>query len=179
MARTATRQTAPRTEAAAPPVHGRTRLRKNASQRSILDLPADIIDRIKRDYGRDLQWVTYEVLGKSEPAMRQDFEINGWEAVTQDMFDGMLDGMYMKRGEKGEITYGGMVLMERPYELTEEAKAEEHKARVAAMKAQENMIKGGVGIQGLASGFEADHPTAVRGNVFNRSIKADIEVPRD
>jgi len=179
MARTATRQTAPRAEAPAPAAHGRTRLRKNASQRSILDLPQDIINKIRFDYGRDLQWVTYEVLGKGEPAMRQDFEINGWEAVHQGMFDGLLDGMYMKKGEKGEITYGGMVLMERPYELTEEAKFEESRARAAAMQAQERMIKGGAGIPGLAAGFEADHPTAVRGNVFNRQVRGDIEIPRE
>lgn len=176
MARTSVRQTAAPEPAKA---HGRTRLRKNAAQRSILDLPQDVVDKIRFDYGRDLQWVTYEVLGKGEAAMRQDFEINGWEAVTQDMFDGILDGMYMKRGEKGEICYGGMVLMERPYELTEEARAEESKARTAAMKAQENMIKGGAGIQGLAPGFEADHHTAVRGNVFNRSVRGEIDVPRD
>jgi hypothetical protein len=174
MPRISPRHTAPH-EDQAPPAHGRVRLRKNASQRSILDLPADVLNVVNRDYGRDLQWVTYEVLGKSEPAMRQDFEINGWEAVTQDMFGGLLDGMYMKRGEKGEITYGGMVLMERPMELTEEAKLEESRARIGAMRAQENMIKGGGGIKGLAPGFEADHHTAVNKNVFNRSI----EIPRE
>lgn len=166
-----------KTEASAP--HGRSRLRKNASQRSILDIPSEIVDKIKFDYGADLQWVTYEVLGKGEPAMRQDFEINGWQPVSQDMFGGLLDGMYMKRGEKGEITYGGMVLMERPFELTEEARAEEAKARIGAMRAQENMIKGGLGINGLASGFEADHPTAVGRNVFKRSVERPTEIPTE
>ena len=174
MGRTPVRQAATREAPKAAPAHGRVRLRKNASQRSILDLPQEIIDKIREDYGCDLQWVTYEVLGKGEPAMRQDFEINGWQAVTQDMFGGLLDGMYMKKGEKGEITYGGMVLMERPYELTEEARKEEAAARISAMRAQENMIKGGAGIQGLASGFEADHPTAVAGNKFNRHVAMDI-----
>ncbi|QPF87029.1 hypothetical protein IC762_12315 [Bradyrhizobium genosp. L] len=175
MARTPIRQAAQK----AAPAHGRSRLRKNASQRSILDLPQDIVKRIKDEYSSDLQWVTYEVLGKSEPAMRQDFEINGWQAVTQDMFGGLLDGMYMKRGEKGEIIYGGMVLMERPYELTEESRAEEAAARNAALRAQENMIKGGLGIPGLSAGFESDHPTAVSKNVFKRSVERPSEIPTE
>lgn len=174
MPRLSARHTSPR-EDQAPPAHGRVRLRKNASQRSILDLPSDILNVINQVHDCDVQWVTYEVLGKSEPAMRQDFEINGWQAVTQDMFGGILDGMYMKRGEKGEITYGGMVLMERPMELTEQAKLEESQARISVMRAQERMIKGGGGITGLAPGFEADHHTAVNKNVFNRSI----EIPRE
>lgn len=166
-----------KTEAA--PAHGRSRLRKNASQRSILDIPSEIVNTIKEDFGCDLQWVTYEVLGKGEPAMRQDFEINGWQAVTQDMFGRLLDGMYMKKGEKGEIVYGGMVLMERPYELTEEAKAEEAAARIGAMRAQENMIKGGAGIKGLASGFEGDHASALSKTIFKRSVERPVDIPTE
>lgn len=157
----------------------KSRIRKNASQRSMLDLPVEVIEKLRVDYGADLQWVTDSVLGKAEPAMRQDFEINAWEPVTQDMFDGALDGMYLRKGQPGEIQYNGLILMWRPYELTQEARAEEQSARVGQLRAQENMIKGGQAIQGLSSGFEADHATALRGNKLTRSIQPPMEIPAD
>lgn len=165
-------------EAPEAPKHGKTRLRKNAAARSLLDLPSDIVLLIKEQYGQDLQWVTTSVLGKDEPAMRQEFEINAWEPVMPDMFGGVFDGMYTRKGHKGEIEYQGLVLMYRPYELTEEAVAEERKARNDAIIAQQNMIKGGH-IPGLSSGFESDHPTAISRNVFNRTTKPPMEIPRD
>ena len=160
------------------PTHNRVRLRKNASQRSLLDLPADIVAKIRDEYGSDLQWVTDQVLGKDEPAIRQDFEINGWEPVNQAMFDGLLDGMYMKKGQGGEIRYNGLVLMERPYELTEQARSEEAAARIGAMEAQRAMIKNGV-IPGMSAGFEPDHPTAIGRNVFKRSVERPADIPTE
>jgi hypothetical protein len=181
MARTPARKTTTKpavAAAAAPmPAHGKVRVRKNASQRSMLDLPVDLIAKLRDEYGVDLQWVTDLVLGKEEPAMRQDFEINAWESVSQDMFDGIFDGMFMRKGQPGEIRYNGLVLMWRPYDLTIEAKNEEIAARNAALKAQENMIKGGGAIQGLTDGFEPDHPT-VR-NKFVRSIHAPMDIPAE
>lgn len=175
---TAVRATPARQEAAPPPAHGRVRLRKNAAARSLLDLPADIVATIRDQYGTDLQWVTSEVLGKDEPAMRQAFEINGWQPVTPDMFGGIFDGMYTKKGHKGEINYQGLVLMERPMELTIEANQEDRKARDGAIIAQQNMIKGGV-IPGMSAGFEPDHPTALPKNVFSRVVKAPMDIPKE
>lgn len=178
MARAPVRATAAREAAPDAPKHGKSRLRKNSSQRSMLDMDNSLIAKLRDTYGVDVQWVADQVLGKDEPQMRQDFEINAWEPASQDMFDGAFDGMYMRKGQKGEIRYNGLVLMWRPYELTLEAQAEDNAARVAAMKAQENMIKGGV-IPGLSAGFESDHPTAIARNVFNRSIHQPMDIPRD
>lgn len=172
MSRTPVRATAIREEA--PPK--KTRIRKNAAARSLLDIPADIVNGLK-EQGIDLQWVTDSVLGQSTPQNRMAFEINAWEAVTPDMFDGVFDGMFTRKGHKGEINYEGLVLMWRPLELTEEAQAEERAARNSAIEAQQNMIKGGV-IPGLSAGFEADHPTAISRNKFRRSVEA-MEIPRD
>lgn len=178
MGRAPVRATAIREPAAEAPKHGKTRLRKNSSQRSMLDMDNSLIAKLRETYGVDVQWVADQVLGKDEPQMRQDFEINAWEPASQDMFDGAFDGMYMRKGAKGEIRYNGLVLMWRPYELTLEAQAEDEAARIAAMKAQENMVKGGV-IPGLSSGFESNHPTAIGKNVFNRTVHAPQEIPRD
>lgn len=177
MARTPIRtaEVRPTASAAAPK---KTRVRKNAAMRSLLDIPAEIVDGLKAE-GIDLQWVTDSVLGKPDPQTRQAFEINCWEPVTGQMFNGTFDGMYAKKGYAGEITYDGLVLMWRPMELTEEARQEERQAQLGQLAAQQNMIKGGQGIQGLASGFEAAHPSAIRGNVVERSIKAPMDIPKD
>lgn len=149
------------------------RLRKNATQRSMLDIDPSILAKLG-DMDIDLQWVTDSVLGQAAPQARMAFEINGWEPVTPDMWGGLFDGMFTKKGHAGEINFEGLVLMWRPMELTGEAKAEDRQARTNALTAQQNMIKGGQ-IPGFSAGFEPDHPTAVARNVFNRSL----EIPRE
>lgn len=184
MARAPVRATTPREAAPEAPKRRNTpvarvgRLRKNAAQRSLLDIDADILAMLKDQYEADLQWVADSVLGKPDPAARNAFEINGWLPVTPDMFGGVFDGMFTRKGEKGEVRMEGLVLMYRHISDTEEAKAEEARARIGAMKAQESMIKGGV-IPGLSAGFESDHPTAISRNVFNRTVHAPMDIPRD
>lgn len=178
MGRAPVRATAIREPVIEAPKHGKTRLRKNSSQRSMLDMDNALIDRLRETYSVSVQWVADQVLGKDEPQMRQDFEINAWEPVDQTMFDCMFDGMYMRKGQKGEIRYNGLVLMWRPYELTLEAQAEDAAARIGAMKAQENMVKGGA-IPGLSAGFESNHPTAISRNVFNRTVHEPMDIPRE
>lgn len=156
----------------------KTRLRKNAAQRSILDIPDEMLARVRQEYDADLQWVTDTIHGETQAGIRNDFEINCWEPVTPQMWGGMFDGMFTKRGHVGEINYGGLVLMWRPYELTKESRAEEAQSRYAALEAQQNMIKGGQ-IPGMSSGFEADHHTAINKNVFSRSIRPPMEIPKD
>jgi hypothetical protein len=146
--------------------------------KSQLDIDAEIMERLHAN-GIDVQWVTDSVHGKSEPQMRNSFEVNAWEPVLSDMFDGVFDGMFTRKGHKGEIEFGGLILMWRPMELTEEAREEDRKAQQAQLSAQAAMIKGGQGIAGLASGFEADHPTAIAGNKLTRSIKPPMEIPTD
>lgn len=162
----------------AEPVQKKTRLRKNAAQRSMLDIDPDILAVVKQDFGADLQWVTDTIHGEVQAGIRNDFEINCWEPVTPQMWNGLFDGMFTKRGHVGEINYGGLVLMWRPYELTEEAQAEESRARNGALEAQQNMIKGGH-IPGFSAGFEPHHPTAVARNVVARSVRAPMEIPKE
>ena len=114
----------------------------------MLDIDRDLDERVKTQYGCDLQWVTDSILGQPTIAHRQAFEVNAWEPVTGDMFDGAFDGMFTRKGHQGEIQYEGLVLMYRPMELTEEAKEEEAAARRGAMEAQRSMVMNGV-ISGL------------------------------
>lgn len=158
----------------------KTRLRKQAAQRSLLDIDAGIVGMIKEQYETDLQWVTDSVLGQAAPQSRMAFEINAWEPVTPDMFDGVFDGMFTRKGHTGEINYEGLVLMHRPMELTEEANREDRQARDGAMEAQRNMVMNGV-IPGLnsGSGFESMHPTAASKQTFSRKITAPMDIPTD
>jgi hypothetical protein len=158
----------------------KTRLRKRQSQRSMLDVEKSIVELINMQYGCDLQWVTDSILGQPAIAHRQSFEVNAWEPVTGDMFDGAFDGMFTRKGHQGEIHYEGLVLMYRPMELTEEAKAEEAAARIGAMEAQRSMVMNGV-IPGLntSAGFESMHPTAAGKHQFSRSIKPAMDIPTE
>lgn len=158
----------------------KTRLRKQAAQRSLLDIDAGIVDMIREQYETDLQWVTDSVLGQAAPQARMAFEINAWEPVTPDMFGGVFDGMFTRKGHSGEINYEGLVLMHRPMELTQEAKAEERNARDGAMEAQRNMVMNGI-IPGLNSGngFESMHPTAAGKQVFSRKVTPPMDIPTD
>lgn len=176
MGRTPIRATPVREPIEAGPV--KTRLRKKASQRSLLDIDINIINKIRDDFGMDLQWVTHSVHGKEEAAMRQDFEINGWEPVDPNMFDRVFDGMFTRKGHQGEIQYNGLVLMYRPYELTEEAMAEDRQSRNNAMESVRRMITDGE-IPGIGAGFSRNHPTARSETKFNRTVRAPIDIPTD
>jgi hypothetical protein len=144
----------------------------------MLDMDNSLIAKLRETTAPTSNGSPIRFSARTSPRCRQDFEINAWEPASQDMFDGAFDGMYMRKGAKGEIRYNGLVLMCRPYELTLEAQAEDEAARIGAMKAQENMVKGGV-IPGLSSGFESNHPTAIGKNVFKREVHAPQEIPRD
>lgn len=156
----------------------KTRIRKNASQRSMLDIDASIVRMINEEYQTDLQWVVDSVLGQAAPQKRMAFEVNGWEAVTPDMFGGVFDGMFTRKGYTGEIQFEGLVLMHRPMELTLEAQEEERQARIGAMNAQRSMVMNGV-IPGLGNGMDSMHPSAAPRQTFNRTIKPPMDIPQE
>jgi len=158
-------------------IQKKVRLRKNASQKSMLDIDINIVNMLK-EQGIDLQWVTDSILGQPAPQSRMLFEVNCWEPVTPDMFDGIFEGMFTRVGHQGEINYEGLVLMWRPLELSIESRTEENAARIGAMEAQKNMVMNGV-IPGLSPSFDANHPTAISRNTFRREVKPPMDVPSE
>lgn len=132
----------------------RQRLRKGIANTSPTHIPQEMIPE-----GIDLQWVTDTVYGQPDIQARQSFEINGWRPVTPQMWGGRFEGMFTKPGHTGEINVMGSVLMERPMELTLEARAEEASQAVNARVAAENKLRGG-NIDGISERFDAQHPTA-------------------
>lgn len=133
----------------------KVRRRKNIASQSPTHIPEHMIPE-----GVDLQWVTDSIHGQPDPQGRIAFEINAWEPVTPDMFEGRFDGMFMAKGHKGEINVHGAVLMWRPIELTIEARQEERQEALQAKRAVVRKLRQGE-IDGIAAnGYDPNHPTA-------------------
>lgn len=106
------------------------------------NVPKEILARLGA-LGWDLQWNVDSVLGKPDPQARTAMEVQGWASVEGDMWDGLLDGMFMPKGYKGEIIVDGLVLQARPIELSQQAKKEELEAARRARFVEEAKIQAG------------------------------------
>lgn len=126
------------------PVKGpkKVRTRKGGMTRPPLDLPPEILEWATAE-GIDFMWATNSVNGQPFPQQRMQFEVNGWEPVTGDMWGGKFDGLYLPKGAKGEITYDAAVLLWRPLELTIEAREEEAQAARLPTRVVDNQFKTG------------------------------------
>jgi hypothetical protein len=151
------------------PREKRQRLQKYGDGQDRFSIPREMIPE-----GLDLQWVAYEILGQPAPQERIRFERNGWRAVTPDMFEGRFDGMFMPKGHRGEICVEGQVLMERPMELTMEARREERVAAMNAVGVQERRLQAGQ-LDGVT--LDTQHPTARANTRLTRTVEAGIPVP--
>lgn len=147
----------------------RQRLQKYGEGQDRFSIPRELIPA-----GTDLQWVVYEILGQPAPQERIKFERNGWRAVTADQFDRRFDGMFMPKGSKEEIRVEGQVLMERPMELTMEAREEERQAALSAVGVQERRLQSGQ-LDGVT--LDTQHPTARANTRLTRTVEAGIPVP--
>lgn len=145
-ARTPIRTDAPEPEAVREPVRAKTRTRKGGAGVDKYHIPREMIPD-----GIDLQWNVDSVLGQAATQDRMSMEMQAWEPVTPDMWDGRFDGMFVRRGHQGEINVGGLVLMWRPLELTLEARSEELQVARQARYVEERKIQ-----QGTPDGVNLD-----------------------
>jgi hypothetical protein len=104
--------------------------------------------------GWEYQWVVDSVNGNKEIVSDQAlvFWENGWRPVPADRHP----GRYTPVGTKGNIVRGGMVLMERPKALCDEARAEMvAKARKQMSDRDESLMGGKANVRGgMQGGFE-------------------------
>jgi len=140
-------------------------------------LPDDDDDRLRvpRDIipdGMDYQWVTDSVLGQPMPQRRGRFERRGWKPVPASRHD----GLFMPKGFQGEINVEGLVLMERPMELSREAKRRERMKAAEQVYAREAALRGGD--LGPNVTFDTRHPSAQKANRVSRSYER-VSIPRD
>lgn len=120
------------------PVRAKERTRKGGGTVNKFSIPQEMIPE-----GVDLQWNVDTVVGQPQTQERMAMEQQAWDPVTPDMFGGRFDGMFMRKGHKGEINVGGLVLMWRPIELTEEARAEERRDAAMARHVEERKMTEG------------------------------------
>jgi len=125
------------------------------------------IDKDAIPQGWDYEWKTRTVLGAEDPAYQVQLARKGWEPVPASRHPS-----YMPQGSKSAtIERKGMVLMERPLEITEEARdIELKKARnqVRQKEAQLNSAPEGQ--------FERNHPS-VKAKI-TKTIEA-MPIPKD
>lgn len=123
--------------------------------------------------GMSAQWVTDSVLGQGMPQHRSEFERKGWTPVHQDDFDGQFDGLFMSKGDEGEINVGGQVLMMRPKEMSVKAERNDKRKAYEQVAIKEQALTGG-DMPGVS--LDTSHPSARNSNRIRKSREA-IDIP--
>lgn len=85
--------------------------------------------------GWTYQWLSQATVGQMNN--NAHFYANGWEPVMAKRHD----GIFMQKGHDGPIIVDGMILVERPIELTLEARAEELRTAKALLKTQNEQFQ--------------------------------------
>lgn len=85
--------------------------------------------------GWTYQWLSQETVGKTNN--NSHFFANGWEPVPAKRHD----GVFTQKGYEGHIVVDGMILVERPVQLTIEARLEEIKAAKSLLKTQNEQFQ--------------------------------------
>lgn len=134
----------------------RERKRKNDSSTDIFGIPAHLIPA-----GTSLEWKRESTLGAEDPHYMVSLHEQGWRPVDVSMIPEL-----MPEGYKGAIRMKGMLLMERPMELTREAQREDALNARRAVQAKEQQL--GATPAGTLS---RDHPSARANTFVNKSVE--------
>lgn len=175
---TEARQTEVRDEVRLKPGEGKRRDGTIIRRQSVTDdggkynVPQHIIETHRAE-GFDLEWKRTKVYGEEQRQYIAQTARGGWEPVQAERWP----GIFLPDGHAGAIEIDGLMLMERPLELSLEARQEDHNdARDAANRSRRD-----IGIKEMASGFE-DHRTSgnakVRANSFARSEMTEVEASK-
>lgn len=125
--------------------------------------------------GFDLQWVTDSVWGRQETRHRARFERQGWVPVLcEDEIGCPLASLFMPASAQGEINVDGLVLMARPMAWSNKAKSMDQRRAFERVSIKERQMLSG-DLSGIT--LAADHPTAVRSNIINRSLDT-VSIPQ-
>jgi len=144
-------------------VDGRRRNRKGGQQQNPFDVP----EHLKRP-GLSYEWKRHTVMGKEDYSYTSSMLENGWLAVDAKDMPG-----FMRPGYDGPVVCDGMILMERPAELTQEAVREREADARDAMTVQK--VKAG---QAPDKTFTRDHPLVQKVTFNNSEYATAIEVDR-
>jgi hypothetical protein len=141
---------------------GKLLSRKRGSNTDRFHIPTHLVPD-----GWSYEWKRESLYGQEDTAHMMHMAENGWRPVMASAHP----GLFMPEGYEGAIRRDGMVLCERPIELTEEAQAEELAAARALQQAQKEQL-------GLAlpEGFNNKH-SAVKPRVNQQYLPADVNRP--
>lgn len=141
---------------------GKLLSRKRGGNTDKFHIPAELIPD-----GWSYEWKRESLYGQEDTANMMHAAENGWTPVMAEAHP----GMFMPSGYTGPIRRDGLVLCERPMELTEEARAEEREAARQLNQAQQEQL-------GLAmpSGFNNRH-AGVRPRLEREYLPADVSRP--
>lgn len=120
---------------------------------------------IKSPEGWSYEWKRKTIAGMEDIDHLNALSDNGWTSVPADRHTGTAG-----RSRTGEIVRDGLILMERPVELTMEARAEEKYAARAQMQAQNDQYRGR-----MPSGMSTAHP-GVQPNIRGSYEQAPAEL---
>lgn len=128
------------------------------------------IDRTIIPDGWDYEWKMQQVMGKEDPAYAVGLARKGWEPVPASRHPALMPHDSQER----TITRKGMVLMERPMELTIEARAIEARRAQLQVRAKEDQLNAAP-----AGQFERQNKDASLIKVKKGYAPAPIPVPSD
>lgn len=96
------------------------------------------IDRTRVPDGWDYEWKRFETVGKRDPSYEVQLATTGWEPVPLDRHKEM-----MPAGWSGQtIEREGMLLMERPKEVTDHFRSLEHRKAFGQVRDKEASLRG-------------------------------------
>jgi hypothetical protein len=101
--------------------------------------------------GWTYEWKRWEILNKQDPAHMQELARSGWEAVPATRHPEMMPFGY---DDTNTIIRDGMILMERPAEITAEARRVQHKAARDQRTQKEQQLQHGP--DGITPDFDAN-----------------------
>ncbi len=133
-----------------------------------LKIQDDILFTLQRD-GIALQWATRSVRGMETPQELSKMTKGGWTPVHQSDFDGILDGLFMPKGQDDIICVDDCMLVARPTALHQKARRAMDRDAALPLQISEEQI--GRGIPGVTGG---DHKS-VR-NQVKRTLER-VEIP--
>lgn len=133
-----------------------------------LKIPDDILFALHRD-GVALQWVTRSVRGQETPQELSKMTKGGWTPVHQSDFDGLLDGLFMPKGQDDAIGVDDCLLVARPVALHQKSRRAMDRDAALPLQISEEQI--GRGIPGVTG---SDH-RSVRNQV--KKTLERVEIP--
>lgn len=127
--------------------------------------------------GWEYQWCATAAVGNKEVVRSQNIEFfqNGWRPVPAKRHD----GFFLPKGEDGPVIVRDQMLMERPTEMCQDARAEDQRNAIQQMRDRDESLMGGkVNIKtAMRDGLEMSGKYRGTGGSLRMSIDPALDVP--